>query len=159
MKAGATGGRDPGDPEAAPRPFPGPAALAKALWQRRVVRYFLAAVVGASVDFALFALLIYAVGIHYLWAGVGSFMVSTLANYLVSVRVVFQSGSRFPKLMELAVVYAVSATGLFWHQLILFHATEQIGLHVMLSKIVATGIVFFWNYFVRRHFVFATVRR
>jgi len=155
----------PGDPEPDPgqlqadRTLHGLPALLRLAWQRRIVRYFAAAVVGATVDFSLFALLIYGAGIHYLWAGVGSFMFSTLANYLVSVRLVFQSGTKFPRLMEVAVVYAVSATGLCWHQLILFLAIEYGGIHVMVAKVLATGLVFFWNYLVRRHYVFAPVRR
>ena len=124
-----------------------------------MVRYLLAAIAGALTDLAVFGALVYAAGIHYLWAGVGSFMVSTMANYLVSVRLVFRSGARFPRLMEIAVVYAVSATGLLWHQIILFHCVEHLALHVMLAKLIAIGCVFFWNYFLRRHYVFASSRR
>ena len=134
-------------------------ALIREAWGQRIVRYLAAAVVGATVDFTLFATLIYAADIHYLWAGVGSFLVSTLANYLVSVRLVFRSGAKFPRLLEIGVVYAVSATGLAWHQLILFVATEYGGLHVLVSKLVATGLVFFWNYLVRRNYVFASRAR
>lgn len=124
----------------------------------KMLRYLVAAGAGAATDFVLFALLVYAADIHYLWAGVGSFMVSTLANYLVSVRLVFRSGTRFPRPLELTVVYAVSATGLCWHQLILFAAIEWLDMHVLVAKLVATGLVFFWNYFVRRNFVFAARR-
>ena len=76
------------------------------------MRYLIAAFSGLAVDLALFTLLVYAAHIHYLWAAAGSFLVATLVNYMVSVRVVFHSGSRFPRLLEIVVVYAVSATGL-----------------------------------------------
>lgn len=131
----------------------------RGLLRARIVRYLAAAVVGAATDLAVFAALVYLADIHYLWAGLGSFLVSTLANYLVSVRLVFQSGARFPRLLEIAVVYAVSATGLAWHQLILFLCVEEASIHVMLAKVLAIGIVFFWNYFIRRNFVFATPRQ
>ena len=128
------------------------------LSQMRVLRYLMAAFAGLVADLSLFALLVYAAHVHYLWAAAGSFLVSTLVNYMVSVRVVFRSGSRFPRLLEIAVVYAVSATGLLWHQLILYHSVENLQLHIMFSKLLATGMVFFWNYLVRRHFIFAPAR-
>ena len=125
----------------------------------RLVRYLAAAVVGAVVDITVFAALVYLADIHYLWAGVGSFLVSTLANYLVSVRIVFRSGSRFPRLLEVGVIYAVSATGLVWHQLILYFCVERLSIHVMLAKVMAIGLVFFWNYLVRRNYIFAVPNR
>lgn len=129
-------------------------------WRRvRVLRYLVAAGAGAVVDLAVFATLVYAVGIHYLWAGVGGFFVATLANYLVSVRIVFHSGARFPRLLELLVIYAVSATGLIWHQILLFVCVERFALHVLLSKVIAVGLVFFWNYLLRRHYIFSATRR
>ncbi len=120
-----------------------------------VLRYLVAAVAGAVVDFSVFALLIYRLDVGYLWAGVAGFACATLANYLVSIRLVFLSGTRFSRLHELAMVYAVSATGLVWHQMILYACVERYGIHVMLAKVIAVGSVFFWNYFLRRHFVFA----
>jgi len=132
--------------------------LLREMRRHRIVRYFVAAGVGASVDVVVFALLIYAAGLHYLWAGLGSFLFSTIANYVVSVRIVFSSGSRFPKPLEILLVYGVSTIGLAWHQLILFLCVDRLGIHVMISKVLAIGLVFFWNYFVRRNFVFAPRR-
>ncbi len=120
-----------------------------------VFRYLLAAIAGAVVDFSLFALLIYQFEVGYLWAGVAGFLCATFANYLVSIRLVFNSGARFSRLHELVLVYAVSATGLVWHQMILYACVEYQGMHVMLAKVVAVGSVFSWNYLLRRHFVFA----
>ena len=133
-------------------------AVVRQLLSVGVLRYLVAAVVGAAVDFSVFALLIYRLDVGYLWAGVAGFACATLANYLVSIRLVFRSGTRFSRLHELAMVYAVSATGLVWHQMILYACVEKHGLHVMLAKLIAVGSVFFWNYFLRRHFVFAAPR-
>ena len=131
------------------------AATVRSLLSVSVFRYLLAAIAGAVVDFSLFALLIYQFGVGYLWAGVAGFFCATFANYLVSIRLVFSSGTRFSRLHELVLVYAVSATGLVWHQMILYACVEYQGMHVMLAKVVAVGSVFSWNYLLRRHFVFA----
>ncbi|MFM7785446.1 MAG: GtrA family protein, partial [Gammaproteobacteria bacterium] len=76
----------------------GLAGRARHLLSLTVFRYLIAAVVGAVVDFSIFAFLIYRLGIGYLWAGVVGFACATLANYLVSVRLVFSSGVRFSRL-------------------------------------------------------------
>ena len=141
--------------DVAPRARRRVAATVRRLLSVGVFRYLLAAIAGAVVDFSLFALLIYQFGVGYLWAGVAGFFCATLANYLVSIRLVFSSGARFSRLHELLLVYAVSATGLVWHQMILYACVEYQGMHVMLAKVVAVGSVFFWNYLLRRHFVFA----
>jgi putative flippase GtrA len=130
------------------------AYLVHRLRKLRVLRYLIAAVAGAIVDFSVFAALYYLADVYLLLAGLGSFLVSTLVNYLVSVRIVFRAGSRFPRALELLMIYAVSATGLVWHLAILYVSVERLGMHAMLAKFLATGIVFFWNYLVRRNFVF-----
>lgn len=127
--------------------------------QVRMLRYLVASLIGAAIDLSVFSALVYAAGVHYLWAGAGGFVVATFANYVVSVRIVFDSGSRFPRLMEIAMVYAVSATGLVWHQLLLFLCVERAGLHLLVSKLVAVGIVFFWNYLLRHYYVFSAAPR
>ena len=127
------------------------------LAERRIFRYLAVASAGAVVDLVIFSALVYGVGIHYLWAGVGGFLLATLVNYLLSVRFVFQGGARFPRVMELGVIYAVSATGLLWHQLILYVSVETLHLHVMMGKFAALGLVFFWNYLLRKNFIFARV--
>ncbi len=120
-----------------------------------VLRYLAVAAVGAAVDLALFATLVFIAGVHYLWAGVAGFLVATGVNYLLSIRFVFRHRARFGRLHEVGIIYAVSATGLVWHQLILWTAVESVGLHVMWSKCLALGMVFGWNYLVRKHFIFA----
>ena len=128
------------------------------LFRLRIVRYLVAAVAGLAVDLAVYAGLIYFAGLHYLWASVASFLVATLANYVVSVRLVFASGVRFPRVLELVMIYAVSATGLLWTQLILFLCVERFGVHVVVAKLIAIGCVFVGNFLLRRHFIFAPAR-
>lgn len=119
------------------------------------LRYLGAAIVGASVDFSVFGVLIYGPGVHYLAAGVAGFVLATLANYLVTIRWVFPGLSRFPRSRELMAIYLVSAVGLLWHQAILWGCVERLSMHVMLAKVLAVGVVFFWNYGARRRWIFA----
>lgn len=120
----------------------------------KIARYFLVGGAAALVDFLLFAMLVKVFAFGWLGSAAFSFCVATLVNYLLSVRHVFQSGVRFGKRHEMALVFAVSAIGLLINQTVLGMLIEWFGIDVLLSKIAATGSVFFWNYGARRHFIF-----
>jgi putative flippase GtrA len=87
-----------------------------------------------------------------------TFVIATLVNYLLSVRFVFRSGQRFRRRWEIAMVYVVSGVGLALNQGILFFCVEMLYLGLLLSKLTATGMVFFWNYLARRFFIFGSGR-
>ncbi len=121
---------------------------------RNVARYFAVGGVAAIIDFSLFALFAGYLGYNYLIVGSITFIVATTANYFMSTRFVFQSGTRFRKGHEVALVFMVSSIGLALNQLILWFAVSQFGLNVILGKCIATGVVFSWNYMARSRFVF-----
>lgn len=120
----------------------------------KIARYFLVGGFAAGVDFLLFAFLVKVLGFGWLYSAAFSFCFATIANYLLSVRHVFQSGARFAKSHEVALVFVVSAVGLIINQVVLALLVERQGVDVLLSKIAATGSVFFWNYGARRHYIF-----
>jgi putative flippase GtrA len=120
----------------------------------RIVRYFFVGAVAAAVDIGLFTVFARLLGYDYFIVAGCTFIVATLVNYLLSVRHVFASGARFGRSLEVGLVFAVSAIGLAINQGVMFVAVERLGLDLVLSKILATGIVFLWNYQSRANFVF-----
>jgi putative flippase GtrA len=123
--------------------------------QRRIARYFGVGAAAACVDIGLFMLFAQYFGMPYLRVAAGSFILATLVNYFLSVRFVFVSGAKFRRRWEIVLVFAVSAVGLAINQGILALCVERAGMALLFAKVVATGVVFFWNYLARRHFVFA----
>jgi putative flippase GtrA len=117
-------------------------------------RYFLVGGAAALTDLSLFFLLAQIAGLPYLAVGALSFLVATYVNYILSIRFVFRSGSRFSKGHEMLLVFAVSAVGLLVHQVVLYCTVDIFKLPLMLAKVTATGSVFFWNFGVRRYFIF-----
>jgi putative flippase GtrA len=120
----------------------------------KIARYFLVGGLAALVDILLFAVLVKGFDFGWLGSAAFSFCVATLVNYVLSVRHVFESGVRFGKRHEMVLVFAVSAIGLLINQAVLGMLIEGGGIDVLLSKVAATGSVFFWNYGARRHFIF-----
>ena len=121
-------------------------------------RYFLVGAAAALIDLSLFFLLAQIAGLPYLAVGAFSFLVATYVNYVLSVRFVFRSGSRFSKGHEMLLVFAVSAIGLLVHQIVLYCAVDILKFPLMLAKVTATGSVFFWNFGARHYFVFQRPR-
>jgi len=120
----------------------------------KILKYFLVGGVAASVDIGLFYYFASHLGWPWLPVSIASFIIATLVNYFISIRFVFKSGLRYKWHLEIAGVFLVSGFALALNQLILYSLIEVFEWNLLLSKIVATAIVFFWNYFGRSKFIF-----
>jgi putative flippase GtrA len=121
----------------------------------RIVKYFFVGGAATAVDFGIFALFASYLGYPWFIVSICSMIAGTLTNYFLSIRYVFRSGSRHSKHLEVAGVFIVSGLGILANQFILYIAIEWLKLGLMLSKCIATGIVFFWNYLGRSKLVFS----
>jgi putative flippase GtrA len=119
-----------------------------------IVRYFLVGGTAALVDWTLFGVFAMWLGWPWFPVALSSFLVATLVNYVLSVRYVFQSGVRFSTPQEVMMVFTVSAVGLLLNQAILWIWIEGAHWNGMVGKIQATGVVFLWNYSIRRFYIF-----
>jgi len=108
----------------------------------------------AAVDIGIFFLFAKLAGHDYLLVGCVGFLVATAVNYVLSVKHVFRSGVRYSKGKEVALVYLVSMVGLAINQLVLYLLINKMGSELMLAKLAATGVVFFWNFSARYFVVF-----
>ena len=119
----------------------------------KFIRYFVVGGLSAILDFTIFATLVSLAGWPWYIAATVSFVAATLFNYLISIRHVFTSGVRFERTHEVALTFLVSGVGLGINQAILYLLIGW-GINILLAKIGATGVVFFWNFSVRYLFVF-----
>ncbi len=122
-----------------------------------VARYFAVGGFCAAVDFVIFAGLTAGLGVHWFSSALLSFLVATAVNYRLSIAFVFDQGARFSQRREIGLVFLASAIGLAFNQLALWVGYQQLGIDLYLSKILATGAVFFWNYGARRFYIFRRV--
>ena len=117
-------------------------------------RYFAVGGAAAVVDFAVFGGLLYGFSVNWFWAALASFILATAVNYMLSIRHVFESGVRFNKGHEISLVFLVSGIGLVINQAVLYLAIGLLDFYPLAAKVVATGVVFFWNFFARSRFIF-----
>jgi putative flippase GtrA len=120
----------------------------------RLFKYFFVGGAAACLDIALFSLFASYFGLPWIPVSIATFILATLLNYFLSIQFVFESGVRYEKHMELIGVFLVSGLALFVNQLVLYISIEILGVQLIVSKIIATCTVFFWNYFARSKFIF-----
>ncbi len=124
-----------------------------------LVKYFFVGGTAAVVDWAIFWVCAVQLNWNYLVVGGGGFVLAAGVNYVLCIRFVYESGQRFSQRGELFGVYLVSGIGLLIHEIILHLAVQNLDLHLMLCKIFATGMVFFWNFGMRNFYLFARPQR
>ena len=117
-------------------------------------RYVLVGGSAFVVDFGAYCWLEY-IGIHYLLVGIISFVAGFLFNFLVSRWMIFrQTTDKKINASEVVSVLIISLIGLTLTEGLLFIGTDLLNLDFRLSKIAASIIVLFWNYFARKLFVY-----
>ena len=122
----------------------------------QLFRYFFVAAGSFVMDYGFYFLLSYIFGVQYLIAAIAGFIAGTSTNYLISKYMVFQ-GEPQSRSVEVFLVFLISGIGLLWLELGLYLLTDIYGMHYLLSKLVMTAVVFLWNFFARKFFMYSKV--
>ncbi len=120
----------------------------------QLFRYGFVAVGAFAVDYGVYFLLSYIMGVQYLVAALAGFVMGTAINYLISKYLVFQ-GEPKSRTFEVLLVFLISGVGLLWLELGLYALTDIYGIHYLISKLIMTGVVFLWNFFARKLFMYS----
>ncbi len=119
---------------------------------RQMGLYLIVGAVATVVEWTVFYFLVQYAEIRYYIATPIAFIFSTYANWITGRRVLFHPTQNTKK--ELAKIYLTSTFGLLWNLLIMWIAVDGCGLEPMLSKIMATGVVFLWNFIIRKFLIY-----
>lgn len=128
------------------------------LLKSRIFRYLLLAPIGAASDLLVFSILISLLHFYWLSASIISSLFSTLIGYYLSIKFVFQSGTRFKKYQEIIGVLIISFIAFILHQGLMYICIEFLSLHLIASKILVIGLMFLFNYFSRSKIIFSNFR-
>jgi putative flippase GtrA len=121
----------------------------------RLIKYFFVGGAAAIVDIGLFTLFASYLAWPWLPVSIATFILATAINYFLSIKFVFESGIKHTKSVEIIGVFGISTLALLVNQAVLYMAIEWFDWNLVISKITATGTVFFWNYFGRSKLIFA----
>lgn len=115
-----------------------------------LVRYGATSGFALALDFAALVLLTEVVGLHYLVSAVIGFSLGIAAAYILSVRWVFSTRRLTSMAAESTIFLAIGIAGLLINHGIMYSLTESGLLPYAASKIVSAGIVFTFNFSVRK---------
>ena len=117
----------------------------------QLLKFGVVGVMATIIDFFFLFLFTDVFGMYYLLSAAISFVLSTLFNYVASMRFVFNSKfSKDEKSKELILFVILSVSGLLLNQFLLWFFVEKIALYYMAAKIVATFFVMTWNFISRK---------
>ena len=119
------------------------------------LRYFAASAAALAVDFGIYVGLTELAGWHYLLSGAAGFCSGAITLYALSIAWVF-SERRFRRIgWEFTIFLTIGIIGLILTELMLYVCTDLSGLDYRLSKVVAAGIVFMFNFSLRKLILFS----
>ena len=128
------------------------------------VSYFFVGGCAAVVEWGMFYFFANVIDMHYILATCLAFVFSTTANWILGRFWTFKDDQKYveKRLKEIALVFGVSAIGLLFNMMLMFLFVSVFRMDTKflktVAKIVATGIVFFWNFLIRKFFIYGRER-
>ena len=126
---------------------------------RQFISYFGVGGVSALVEWAAFYLFDSVLGIQYMLSTVLAFILSTTTNWFLGRVFTFRdSAYKDRRGREIVLVFAVSAIGLLFNLGLMYLFVTVLKMNTSLlktvAKILATGIVFVWNFLARKLWIY-----
>jgi len=119
---------------------------------KQVIRYFFVGGTAALTVWVTFFLCSRA-GIFYAISTCIAFLIATFVNFFLGRKFAFAKKSTGTK-QEAIAVYLVSFVGLLINLGLMYLFVSLFSWNELFSKLIATSIAFFWNFFSRKWFIY-----
>lgn len=116
--------------------------------------YLIVGGLATLVEWGVFRVLTYSFQIQYLLATAIAFSFSTFANWAFGRLLVFKKAAGQSLLREIGAIYLASIGGLLLNLLIMFLLVQFLAVGEMTAKIIATILVFAYNYLIRKRLIY-----
>ncbi len=121
----------------------------------QLLRYGFVGGCAYAVDFGSLYVFTEHLNIHYLISAALAFILGLIANYLLSIGWVFHTRSVDNQRKEFILFALIGVVGLGFNELFIWAFTEWGQIHYLVSKLISTVFVFFWNFFARKKALFS----
>jgi putative flippase GtrA len=118
------------------------------------IRSLIVGSIAAVIDISLLYIFTNNLKIHYLISAAMSFTVGLTVNYFLSKKWIFYKVNFQNRFTEFSIFLIIGTVGLLLNELFIWYFTSQLNIYYMLSKIIATLIVFSWNFSSRKLILF-----
>lgn len=122
-------------------------------------KFGIVGVIAFCIDYGLFLLMDYVFGVNYLVASAISFTISTVFNYMASMRYVFAGKQGQTRTQQFVIFFVLSVVGLGLNQLILWLCSGVFVVPAWAGKLVTTVLVMVFNFVTRKIFLEDRVSR
>lgn len=113
--------------------------------KKSFIRFLLVGGAATILQYVIMAALIYSIGLNAVVASTTGYIVSSAFNYLASAYFTFQNeGSHWQGVPRFLIMLGTACV----INVVVLYVLTSIGLPVVLSQIIATGVVFIWNYMI-----------
>lgn len=122
---------------------------------KSIHKFFLLGILSTVIDYALYSAAIL-IGIHYVIAIILGYSAGLLANYLIGRSFIFTAGHKLKSSKHefLAVVSIAVLGAIFTIIIVKMLSYSFFHMDPLISRPIAIVVVFFWNYFARKIFVY-----
>jgi len=120
----------------------------------QMVRYSFAGGVAFILDFSLLVVLTEWAGINYLVSAVIGFTVGIITVFIISTYWVFPVRTYASRKKEFFIFAIIGIIGLGFNELFIWFFTEVTNYYYLVSKLIATAMVYLWNFLARKYFLY-----
>ena len=119
----------------------------------RSVKFGIVGVIATLLEWIIFYICTNQLKIHYSISTIIGFSISTIFNYIASVKWVFDVNKEKSEKLNFILFVVLSIVGLGLNELILWICIEKFAIYNMIGKVIATGIVMVFNFITRKLFL------
>lgn len=117
-----------------------------------IQKYMAVGLSSTVIDFGILFILTDFFYVHYLVSATIAFILAASYNYFLNRSWTFRSNGK--KRKQLPVFFIIATLGILLNNNVMYFSVEQLGLWYIYGKIIATGIVTFWNFFGNKYLTF-----
>lgn len=127
---------------------------------KQIISYFFVGGISAVVEWVVFLAITNIIGLHYMISTCVAFFFSTTTNWYLGRKWTFKDNKEYvdKKSKEIVLVFLVSAVGLLFNIILMYIFVEIFQMNTALlkgiSKVCSTGLVFIWNFLIRRYVIY-----
>lgn len=125
------------------------------MFEHQICRYAVVGGIAFIIDWTVLFVLTEFFQWHYLASAALSFVLGVVVNYTLSLKWVFDVRTFTKRSIEFAVFAVIGVLGLGLNELFIGLFTEVFAIYYMISKLLATALVFFWNFYARKVILFS----